>query len=227
MNKLNKIIILDNGHGQETPGKRSPDGIFREYAWTRMFVKKLKCELERFGYIVYTLVPEDEDISLNERVSRVNELYKLHNCILLSIHNNAAGDGKKWYKASGFEVYTSPGNTSSDKLAEILYQEAEYEGIKIRTDLSDGDKDKEKNFTVLTKTKCPAVLVENLFMDSKDDVLFLTSDYGINKLLKIYVTAIRRYLEDPEGTRNNWIINNIGWDKEWLERSRINKCDLK
>ena len=26
------IILLDNGHGFGTPGKRSPDGHFREYA---------------------------------------------------------------------------------------------------------------------------------------------------------------------------------------------------
>ena len=87
--KKNKIILLDNGHGQETPGKRSPDGLFREYAWTRNFVKRLKYELEHFGYIVVEIVPENEDINLYERVSRVNDLCKLYDCILVSIHNNA------------------------------------------------------------------------------------------------------------------------------------------
>lgn len=28
-------VLLDNGHGAETPGKRSPDGRLREYAYTR------------------------------------------------------------------------------------------------------------------------------------------------------------------------------------------------
>ena len=28
-------VLIDNGHGEETPGKRSPDGKFREYIWTR------------------------------------------------------------------------------------------------------------------------------------------------------------------------------------------------
>lgn len=28
-------ILIDNGHGENTPGKRSPDGTFREYAYTR------------------------------------------------------------------------------------------------------------------------------------------------------------------------------------------------
>lgn len=28
-------ILIDNGHGKETPGKRSPDGRLKEYAYTR------------------------------------------------------------------------------------------------------------------------------------------------------------------------------------------------
>ena len=38
------VILIDNGHGKETPGKRSPDAVagkvtsplyFREFSWTR------------------------------------------------------------------------------------------------------------------------------------------------------------------------------------------------
>ena len=28
-------ILIDNGHGYDTKGKCSPDGLFREYRWTR------------------------------------------------------------------------------------------------------------------------------------------------------------------------------------------------
>jgi N-acetylmuramoyl-L-alanine amidase len=225
--KKNKIIILDNGHGQETPGKRSPDGLFREYAWTRNFVKQLKCELEHFGYTVIELVPEDNDISLYERVNRVNDLCKLHDCVLVSIHNNAAGNGKKWYNVTGWEAYTSPGNTRSDLLAELLYEEIENEGIKLRTDFSDKDSDKEGNFTIIKKTICPAVLTENMFMDSKKDIEFLNSEVGMNKLLKAHVGGLRRYLEDPDGPRNSWLMDNIGWDEYWSQKTQINKCIYK
>lgn len=215
-----KVIILDNGHGIETPGKRSPDGKFREYAWTRMFVKRLKVELERFGYKVIELVPEENDLGLTIRANRVNELCKHNDCILVSIHNNAAGSNGKWINASGFEVWTSPGNTKSDILAELLYEEAIAEGIRVRTDKSDHDSDKEAKFTVLTKTKCPAVITENMFMDSKSDIEFLNSEYGINKLLKLHVAGIRRYLEDPEVSRNVWLMDNIGWDEYWSQKTR-------
>ena len=73
MTKSN-IIILDNGHGINTPGKRSPNGEFREYKWCRDFVKLLKYELEEWGYFVVSLTPEEEDISISARITRANKL---------------------------------------------------------------------------------------------------------------------------------------------------------
>ena len=215
--KKNNIIILDNGHGLETPGKCSPDGLFKEYQWCRDFVKLLKSRLEYWGYKVIELVPEKEDISLTARANRANEIYTLHNsCILISIHNNAAGDGSKWYNATGWEAYTSPGNTRSDRLAEILYEEAELKGLKVRKDTSDMDADKEANFTILTKTKCPAVLTENMFMDSKKDLEFLNSEDGVKTLIDIHLNAVRRYFEDLDGTHDSW-----------RSKVQVNKCNLK
>ena len=34
-------ILIDNGHGVETPGKRSPDGRFREYAYNRLIARAI------------------------------------------------------------------------------------------------------------------------------------------------------------------------------------------
>ena len=63
-------ILIDNGHGIDTKGKRSPDGRL--------------------------LVPEETDISLPERCRRVNEWccqQGKDNVLLISIHCNAAGRG--------------------------------------------------------------------------------------------------------------------------------------
>jgi len=64
--------------------------------------------------------------------------------------------------------------------------------MTLRKDMSDGDPDYEENFTVIYKTKCPAVLTENLFMDNKTDVAFLMSDEGRNVITDIHVNAIKR-----------------------------------
>ena len=44
------IILLDSGHGVDTPGKRSPDGVLREYKWCREMTQLVKNKLEVEGY---------------------------------------------------------------------------------------------------------------------------------------------------------------------------------
>lgn len=210
--RKNKVIILDNGHGQETPGKRSPDGLFREYRWTRMFVKRLKEKLETCGYTVFDIVPEDDDIGLTARANRANKIcdqYGAGNCVFISVHCNAAASDGKWHNATGWSAWTTVGKTNSDRLAELLCEECEVEGVKLRKDMSDGDKDWEKNFTVIYKTKCPAVLTENMFMDTKSDVEFLNSEEGIERLLRIHLFGIRRWFEDRTGTHDHWLSQQI------------------
>ena len=42
-------VLIDNGHGENTKGKRSPDGKLREYAWTREIADMLVLELGKMG----------------------------------------------------------------------------------------------------------------------------------------------------------------------------------
>lgn len=192
-------ILIDNGHGENTLGKRSPDGKFREYKYAREIAKEIVKELINLGYDAERIVIEDKDISLSERVKRVNkicdELGK-DNVLLVSIHCNAASNGE-WTKARGWSAFTSKGNTKSDILAEFLYAEAEKEFVdqKIRTDKQDDDKDWEENFYLLKNTKCSAILTENFFMDNKEDVAYLTSEIGKQAIINTHVYGIINYIK--------------------------------
>lgn len=103
-------------------------------------------------------------------------------------------------KARGWEAWTSVGQTQGDVLADCLYDAAEkilpqhIEGVKFRVDLSDGDRDKEKNFTILKNTNCPACLTENLFQDNKEDYDFLLSSEGGSTIVDLHVEGIRNYI---------------------------------
>ncbi|MDE6072410.1 MAG: N-acetylmuramoyl-L-alanine amidase, partial [Muribaculaceae bacterium] len=150
-------ILIDNGHGVTTKGKRSPDGQLLEYKYTREIAAEVVKRLKAEGYDAVQLVPEDADISLGERVNRINswcDRLGTKNVCMVSIHNNAAGAGQ-WMTARGWEAWTSKGQTQGDKLADCLYDAAEkvlnplLPGVKIRTDIADGDRDKESNFTIL------------------------------------------------------------------------------
>ena len=192
-------ILIDNGHGLMTAGKRSPDGLFREPFYNREIARRIVADLKDRGYDAELLVPEDDDISLAERVRRVNATCLLlgkQNVILFSIHINAAGNGTKWLTATGWSAYTCIGQTQSDKLAECLYQAAikSFPARRIRTDYSDNDPDWEENFYILRKSHCIAVLSENFFMDSHYDLKFLQSRAGKHVIINIHVEGIAEYL---------------------------------
>lgn len=195
-------ILIDNGHGSNTAGKRSPDGLFREYAYTREIAAEVSYRLRRLGYNCELLVPELFDVSLIERVHRVNvkcQTYGASNVLLVSIHCNAAGNGKEWMNGRGWEAWTSPGQTEGDKLAECLYQSALNvfaPGTPLRSDWGDGDFDKENHFTILSKTLCPAVLTENFFMDNKADVAYMLSDEGKEAIVRCHVEGIKKYIDE-------------------------------
>lgn len=105
-------ILIDPGHGRNTPGKCSPDGRFREYQYTREIAAAVVARLQALGHDAEVLVPEFEDIPLSERVRRVNawchRLGKDH-VVLVSVHVDAAGSDGQWHTATGWSCYTSPG----------------------------------------------------------------------------------------------------------------------
>lgn len=193
-------ILLDNGHGENTPGKRSPDGKLREYLYAREITEAIERELKLRGYDAERIVHENVDVPLAERARRVNELcgrLGTSNVILISIHCNAAGNGSEWMQARGWAAYTSKGKTKADKLAECLYNAASRHltGQKLRKDYSDGDSDWEESFYILRKTKCPAVLTENFFQDNKDDVDYMLSSDGKQNIINTHVNGIIQYIE--------------------------------
>lgn len=210
-------VLIDNGHGVNTKGKSSPDKRLLEWKYTREIANEVVNRLYLKGIDVELLVPEDRDVSLKTRCNRVNNVcyeYGKTNVLLVSIHVNAAGNGKEWMTAGGWSCYTSKGETRSDTLARCLYFSADKylasyieeflnnksEGLygkqqkPIRTDFTDGDEDIEANFTILYNTLCPAVLTENLFQDNKKDVEFLLSKEGKEAIINLHVHGILDYI---------------------------------
>ncbi|MDE7402017.1 MAG: N-acetylmuramoyl-L-alanine amidase [Muribaculaceae bacterium] len=192
-------LLIDNGHGIKTPGKRSPGGEILEYAYTREIARRIVADPRLKAYAPELLVPEDADIPLGQRCARANawcDRLGANNVLLISVHLNAAGAGQ-WMRARGWEAWTSPGQTKADRLAECLYYAAVKclpAGTPIRTDMVDGDRDKEAKFAILTGTRCPAVLTENLFQDNRQDVAYLLSEEGKRAMAELHVRGLLTYL---------------------------------
>lgn len=192
-------ILIDAGHGIDTPGKRSPDGSFLEYLWNRQIADLVLTRLRASGMDADLVVTETNDITLRTRAMRVNRVCDrlgASNVLLVSIHANAAGNGKSWMNATGWECHTSPGKTGSDDLAECFYKvfAAAFPEKRMRRDLSDGDSDKESNFYILTKTRCPAVLLENFFYDNRTECAWLLLQGTKERIADAIVAGLKKFL---------------------------------
>lgn len=195
------IILIDNGHGVETPGKCSPDGRLREYAWAREIARRIAIALQREGIDARLLVPETTDIPLSVRTRRVNEVCKAEgarNVCLVSIHNNAAGADGRWHDARGFAVYVSNNaGQGSRRLAAEFYAGAKARGLKgNRATPPQGFW--QASLAMCRDTKCTAVLTENLFQDNREDVAFLLSNEGKTTIVDLHVNAILNYIATCE-----------------------------
>ena len=208
---VNFAVLLDNGHAKSTAGKRSPkmdDGrIFYEWEFNRDVVARIAKGLDKLGIKYHILVPEvEKDVALTERANRANaycKKYGTKNCLFVSVHANAFGDGKKWEDPGKWSVWTTVGVTQSDAYGEVFYDVADEmlkpygfgcRNGKVQGNGNDGP-DYESNFTVLYKTWCPAVLTENMFYTNKRECEWLMTDEGRQVIANIHIEAIRRIVD--------------------------------
>lgn len=191
-------ILIDNGHGVDTAGKRSPDGSLREYKYAREIAGRIVSELRKQGFDAERIVTEENDISLRERCQRVNAICNrlgTKNVILVSVHCNAAGNGSQWMNARGWSAHVSlNASTQSKAFARSLIKVAENEGLKVRKYAHQVPYWKQ-NLAICRDTNCPAVLTENLFQDNKEDVAFLLSEAGKETIVSLHVKGIINYLK--------------------------------
>lgn len=200
-------VLIDNGHGKNTPGKRSPKGkfgILYEFEFNRAIAKPLVERLKKLGIDAQLIVPEDNDISLGERCRRVNRICDevgAENCIFISIHSNASSNCETWQKPSGWSsfVYYHSSNASK-RLAQCLFDEAEKKGLKGNRAVPP-EHYWQSGFYVLRHTRCTAVLTENLFYDHEAEYEVLCSEKGREEIIDLHIKGIVRFIEEMENSK--------------------------
>lgn len=192
------IVLIDNGHGNNTPGKCSPDRSILEYKYCREIAKGVSRRLSLKGLDARLLVLEEYDVSLKERCRRVNAYvnrYGRDGVLCVSVHLNAAPpNDDKWHEAKGWSVCVSNNaSVSSKALAGCLNKAAVAEGLKVRNP-APGQAYWVQDLAVCRDTHCPAVLTENLFQDNKEEVRFLNSDAGRQAIINLHVNGVIAYV---------------------------------
>jgi len=167
-------ICIDPGHGGYDPGAVGPSGVLEKDV--TLAVSLLLADLLRQAGIEVTLTRDSDATSWDEAGdlgTRCSISDQFGADIFISIHANAAANPA----GQGMEVYTTPGYTDADALAEsvINSMEAAFPGMVFRADPIDGDQDKEANYYVLKRTSAPAILVELAFISNPDEEALLNS----------------------------------------------------
>lgn len=198
---MNKIVpIIDFAHGSNVLGKCSPDKLHREYKWSRKVGNDIAEILKSCKYRVYFSNPLDTESGLSNRVKFAENLkvedgqYKF----LISLHNNAAGDGTKWMSARGFEIWTKKGDDYADIMSDFAFNifKKWFPDIKMRY-ASDNDmhRDKEGELAVLKSKGVYSLLFEYRFQDNKEDVALLLSEKENKKFADAIVDVILKMEE--------------------------------
>ena len=170
-----RLIALDNGHGLNTAGKRTPkwtDGtvslytkkdFMHEWEFNRGVVKRLKILLEANGFDVLEVSPTEEDTHLMTRCKRANDAKA---DIFVSVHANALGN--VWNeRVKGIETLTS-GRGEGLRLGKILQKHMIWASNLTDRGMKDGSW-----LAVVRFTKMPAALVECGFMDNPAEAKML------------------------------------------------------
>lgn len=182
---MTKIIALDAGHGLNTAGKRTPDGI---HEWSLNDKVRDKVVALLNDYDVQIIHTDNNEGATDESLSyRLNKYMNAGVALFVSIHHNALKS--TWSTATGVEVYTDVNPTTNDvKLANLIYDKmVKYTGLK-------GRGVKQADFYVINQDKIPAVLCEGGFMDGTNDYKVITSEDGQTAYAKAVAEGIIEFL---------------------------------
>ncbi|MCP4325521.1 MAG: N-acetylmuramoyl-L-alanine amidase [Alteromonadales bacterium] len=170
-------LVLDAGHGPNTPGKRTPlfaDGSFmHEYEFNSAVVRKLKKKLTATAKFNITVTSSDsEDIKLSDRV-RLEKQIKAD--LFLSVHANAMSN--VWGTPKGIESFYNSGSTKGRNYCTVIQDNLVKDtGLVNRGAKSAPGPSYPTSLYVLKNTYAPAVLVECGFMDNANEAVLLMSD---------------------------------------------------
>mgnify|MGYP001348825259 CR=1 FL=1 len=205
-----KKIFLDKGHGGSDPGAVA-NGL-KEKDLTHRIVEYAMDYLQAnyTGFAMRTSRKGDETLTLSQRAKMANEWGA---DIFVSVHINAGG-------GTGFETYVYNGGVSSRTIAlqNMLHSEI-LAAMRQFGNITDRGK-KRANYAVLRETKMPAVLTENLFIDSNDAKL-LKNEAFLKAVGEAHARGVAKFLGLPKKGGQTTVRKTVKDDVagHWAEQS--------
>lgn len=190
------LVILDDGHGENTAGKRTPyisslGRQIRENEFNEPVVNLLEKELKRCGFRTLQLAPTDVDTPLSTRTNKANSA---KGNLLISVHFNAMGNTFGYSTAKGFSVHIQPEDKSNPKSGSLKFAKLAIEELAKGTPQTNrgivG-----QNLHMTRESKMPAALVECGFMDEEREALLMLNPSFQKEVAQELAKAVCRYFD--------------------------------
>lgn len=169
-----KLIIIDAGHGGNDIGVKR-EGLSEKEITLQVAREIQKYNENQDAFEIVLTRDSDKDLSLAERVSKIN---KLHPEMVVSLHINSSP--KPETSDNGPEIYTQ-NSEESKKLAERISEKFHVRSVQ------------EKNLHILRESKAPAVLMELGFMNNTGDREYVTSEKGRKEIAQKFTEVFNTY----------------------------------
>lgn len=181
-----KKIVIDPGHGGTDPG--ATNGTYKEKDFNLNIGLKVRDYLQaHYEASILMTRTTDKKMDLSERTQFANSNKADYFC---SIHINAGG-------GTGWESYIYNGTVSQFTInAQNTIHSTVMNAISTKYGVRDRGK-KRANFHVLRETTMPAILLENLFIDTTSDLNLLKNNTFITDLANAIGKGIAQALSLP------------------------------
>lgn len=187
------VVVLDSGHGGYDPGSIGVNGVLEKDV-NLSIALRLKSLLEENGVVVVMTREEDKDLASENASNRKNEdlrararlLEETDPVLMVSIHQNSYPEAE----VDGAQVFYYAGSEQSKILGTMVQEH-------LKAEIQDGNHrvaKANKEYYLLKKSSCPAVLVECGFLSNPKEAELLGTEEYQEKLAFAIHLGILEYL---------------------------------
>lgn len=180
------MIIIDAGHGGWDPGGGS-NVYFKEKDLAKKISDYQKRRFDELGLDAVEVRIDDETLTPNERLARIQSLGAGPDDVLISNHINFGGSG------GGEVIYSIRGTR---QLPQMIAEELKKEGLPIRNVYTRiGSQGRDFYFILRQTAPNNAMIIEYGFADNDADIKRLLYEWP--RLAEAVVRAVATYFEVP------------------------------
>lgn len=187
------VVVIDAGHGGKDPGKVGVNGAL-EKEINLQIALRLKSLLEQNDVAVVLTREEDKDLASEQAASRKNEdlraraalIAAAEPVVMVSIHQNSYPEEE----VDGAQVFYYAGSDSGKMLGSIIQN-------SLKSEIDDGNHrvaKANKEYYLLKKAACPAVIIECGFLSNPSEAALLATEEYQEKLAFAVHLGIMEYI---------------------------------